>query len=141
MTTEDRPFVSAMCENLVAAQQISPISRASDEHEKHTPSDDPWLTCGAYVLCAGFSDIGMMEGSACSGRCSRSAKARSRGRLGSGRAASSMGIVHERRQGWHGQQRRMGRASRPEPGRCAPCVARSALLKPFRGCFGMSITR
>ena len=37
-----------MCENLGAVQQISPVTRFSDEHKKHMPSDDPWLAYGAF---------------------------------------------------------------------------------------------
>ena len=37
-----------MCENSVAAQQIAPANRLSNEHKKHIPSDDPWLTYGAF---------------------------------------------------------------------------------------------
>ena len=44
---------------------------------------------------AGFSDIGMMHDATISDRCSRSAKARSRGRWSTGGAAGSMGIVPE----------------------------------------------
>jgi hypothetical protein len=43
----------------------------------------------------GFSDIGMMHDATISDRCSRSAKARSRGRWSTGGAAGSMGIVPE----------------------------------------------
>jgi hypothetical protein len=41
VTTEDRPCVAIMCENLGAAQQYSPVSQSPDEHEKHMPSDHP----------------------------------------------------------------------------------------------------
>ena len=46
-------------------------------------------------FCAGFSDIGITHVATVSGRCSRSAKARSRGRLSAGGAAGSMAIVLE----------------------------------------------
>ena len=69
----------------------SPFNRGRQRRRFHGGSSV--IVDGGF--CAGFSDIGIRHVATVSGRCSRSAKARSRGRLSAGGAAGSMAIVLE----------------------------------------------